>query len=463
LNYSQRISETTLFLLAIFFLFFLSTIYFHAKPTGDDLELILLFKENGFLNTLQFNFSQFNFRHVPLIIFYLLYLAKMSAIAQLVLFSLVTFLLIYGLKGIVFFPLQNKLKKPAAKIINYFIPVILLASIYSFTFASVEIFTSPIILLYYLMPVATALAGFSILFKKNKNRLHNCAMVLLFFSAGSGAENVSLLLWILFVLFFYELKTKNRLSIQNKFNYIIIYALLPFAFSSLLVYIAPGSLNRIHIEHEALHISKNIPLENPIITITNQLADCFYQAKSLLSASWLIFWFIIGLLFPFSIIPENLKLFNRIGLVVILLSFILSTFLSVYVFKGSAPIRIWFVTNIATCCFLSINSFLLGTRASHKVTPILITGILVLTTPMFLYYWASKINQVAIYSFHYQTRIHLMKINPGKTLYFPPLPTPSVLAAVEINSNPLHNTNLRFAKVFDFNGRLVLCQSIVDP
>ncbi len=445
-------SAHTVWLYAFSFLgaLFIFSIFYFSKPANDDLALMALQREMGFLKVLEFNYNYFNFRHITTLVFLLITKADYAQFLKIITCVITVLIFIYAFKHLFKGKIINLISNES-KVVFLPTAILFLMAVYHISFASVELFSSFIIFLYYVFPIALGLLGIALLVNYSNAFKLQISIAVLFFIAGSGSEIISG--FLLFCLLLYY-NAENKVSKKKIIKPLVLLALIPLLISASVVYLAPGTAVRWQIEETTTPYH---PLHNFILSLWHLL----FQKKSLWTLYWFIFFFLFAVLFENKLKIAaciNKILLNKHLLLLAILTFIMIGTISNLVFKGFAPARVWFPLNFILSIYVFLSSYALGSLLrSYKllILPQIIACFLLL---IYTAYAILKVRDMYIFSTAYEARIEKIKELQAveKTISLKPLPDSGILAFPEINENPSAEINQNLLKAYGFEGKIVL-------
>jgi hypothetical protein len=453
---NSRLFQISLAILAVSTLLYFIFLAFCMRPANDDLGLLVLLQEHGFSGSLNYAFRNFDFRHLTLILFNITYSAADPVTVYKCIIPLVhvcwLLLLLSSLNGILVFLLREifGLSLPAKE--SIFLSLVLLLSIYFFTFQSVEIFTYYTQMNNYLYPMISCIAGTNFLVSERKSPIKTILMSILFLHAASGAENFSAGLIVLFSIALIIVYRKKSSFLQKRKGLLVI-AFLSLGISACFVYFSAGTGQRSQIEANMRELM-GVKGENAFVNFFAQMKEVLFQKKSLLAVLTLCFWFVAGGFYSDRISLNEIKI-KRVQNFLVLLSvifFVVTFIASLQFFEGGIPIRSWFPFNFVLCAFLCVSFFAAGCKQKA------LRSILIPLTLTLIVTLGIKFPKILVYTVAYDERVEIIKSldAEGLLIKVDPLPDAGTLVSSELSTDPDEIGNVIFMKIHRLKGRVAL-------
>lgn len=442
-------------------------IAFSMRPALDDLGLVSLLKEKGYLGSVSYNYYNFNFRYVSLLIFNLLfsiadinlafdYLIPIFHLCMLSVF-------IFSLAKLAIFAFEKVFSYSCSLFEGLISSIIFIGTLYFGTSQSIEIWTYFTVILYYLYPIIFTVAGFSLIVSSIKRNIiwTRSLLFLCFLFAGAGVENYSigLLLFLVVIILSRLIKTgswdiKNFLN--NSFDQKITIAFASLLISALFVYFAPGTLNRPNIENQM--VITNLAGEAMNRSTGEILFNLIFQKRSLFVLLFLFGWLAIGSSISNLKVTDQKVEFKKIIfwiLIVLSIFLIVTLLISMLVFKGNIPLRAWFPLNFVATLFLVVMAVNIGFLYFKKFKILLNSLVLISLLPALVYFNFVQIPVMVNYARSYDSRIQKMKLNenkdPKKVLFLAPLLPSGLIVSSEISSDTSQYINKIMASAYGIN------------
>ena len=362
---------------------------FSMRPALDDLGLVSLLKEKGCLGSVSYNFYNFNFRYVSLLIFNLLF--SIADINMVYYYLIPIFHLcmlsvfIFSLAKLAIFAIEKAFSFSCSLFEGIITSTLFIGTLYFGTSQSIEIWTYFTVILYYLYPIIFTVAGFSLIVSpKNRNIiLTRSILFLCFLFAGAGVENYSigLLVFFLAIIIYRLMRTGSwniRNFLNNSFDLKIIISFASLLISALVVYFAPGTLNRPNIENRMM--ITNLAGEAMNRSTGEILFNLIFQKRSLFVLLFLFGWLAIGASISNLKITDKRVEFKKLFfwiLIVLSIFLIVTLLISMLVFKGNIPLRAWFPLNFVATLFLVVMAVNIGFLYLKKIKVLLIGLVLI--------------------------------------------------------------------------------------
>lgn len=456
---------SVLALLILLFFIFLS---FSSRPAGDDLGMYNILKSHGFWGSVNYNYNFFNFRHLPILLFNLVFTIQNINQAYF-LFLPILHLIILGFfifgsaKAIQLFAkstFQTNIQLTHCLIFS----LLFLANLYFFTFQSIEIWTNFIIMVCYLYPVIASVFGFTLIYSnKSVNKTINYLLIIFCFAyAGGAAENYSLGLLLVMFTYIYSSFNQDKKNIKlffsNSQNKKLILAFITLLISSAVVYLSPGTENRARVVKEFESLYQAPENASPLQAILHILSQNLFNKKTLIALAFFMLWMIIGAKLNTH---NNSILLKKIKKYLAMLCFIFfgtTFYLSYSVFSGSIADRAWFPFNFISCILIIIFCVEYGSKKLKKINtnflPLTISLILIIFTA---FCWI-QIPRMIHYANSYDQRIERLKQYSGTNSYVlvEPLLPSGIISSSEITNDTSNFSNKTFIEAYKINYNVAL-------
>jgi hypothetical protein len=451
----EKLMLWSMFLPAGIMVLFFFILFFCIGYTGDEYKYAALFKTSGFVGGLKKLYYIMGFRYSH---FFFIYL--MLAVVKNSIYYPYTILLVYtslftiwywSLNNIVTFVLNKWLELNVNKVIIRVLSVMLLVQFFFTTSQASEIYTYIASSMSYMMPIIFVCVALTC-FISTRNLFREYILLLLCsVFIGGGAENVSMFVIIMCVV--YGWIFRNSLTVNKVYKNKFIFFTVLLVACSCIAYTAPGV--HLRLKNDDVISGKGVPLNllSYYVLTFRSLFQNLFSARFCVGVLTFFPWIIVGAMClkpgepDNSVVYEKVKKVFSLILFTTILCFFFHVVLTLFLFHNYGYMRIWFPVNFFIAVNLSILFFYFGLKYSSFVYRFSIVFYSV--TVLVCAYCIFHVPKIWHYSKEYNDRILFLKRNneqfKGKVIIVKPLPEGDILSVSDISSDPDYEVNTCFS------------------